>query len=80
MALENVRCQLFWNQRKYKLDVTMGKEDNVATFQLAPGYKKFGLFCQECKINYNTSQEEPVYTMPTGIVSDDEGDDMDDDV
>lgn len=73
------QCQLYWDQRKYKLNVKFGREDNVATFNLAPGYKKFGLFCQECKIDYATSQEEPVYAMPAGVVSDDE-DDVDDDV
>ena len=74
------RCQLYWEQRKYKLDVKLGRDDNVATFNLAPGYKKFGLFCQECKIDYATTQEEPVYAMPAGVVSDDGGDDDDDDV
>ena len=74
------RCQLYWDQGKYKLNVPFGQHDNVATFDLAPGYKKFGLFCQECKIDYATSQEEPIYAMPAGVVSDDEGDDVDDDV
>ena len=76
------RCELFWNDRKNKLTVKMGANDNVATFYLAPGYKQFGLFCQKCEIDYDKSQEEPLTTMPAGIVSDDEGDldDDDDDV
>ena len=74
------QCQLFWDNRKYRLDVMIGATDNVATFYLAPGYKRFGLFCQECKIDYDQTQEEPIYAMPAGIVSDDEADDVDDDV
>ena len=76
------RCILFWNDRRNKLTVMMGATDNVATFYLAPGFKRFGLFCQECKIDYDKSQEEPIYAMPAGIVSDDENDDddADDDV
>jgi len=72
-------CKLFWNNRRNELDIKMG-HDNVATFYLAPGYRKFDLFCKECKVDYDRSQEEPIYCLPAGIVSDDEDDDDDDDV
>ena len=45
------RCQLFWNDRKNFLDIAISPHDNVATFYLAPGYRRFGLFCQECTID-----------------------------
>ena len=72
------KCTLFWNDRKYQLDVTLGPNDNVATFFLAPGYDKFDVFCKECKVDYNKTQEEPM-AMPASVVSDNEDDDDDDD-
>src|SRR6056300_23197 len=74
------RTTIYWNNGRNALTVMHGSRDNVATFYLAPGYKRFGLYCQECKINYDESQEEPIYALPAGIVSDDEDDDEDDDV
>ena len=50
-------CKLFWNNRRNELDMEMG-QDNVATFNLAPGFRKFDLFCKECKVDYDRSQEE----------------------
>src|SRR5210317_790954 len=74
------RTTIYWNNGRNALTVMHGSRDNVATFYLAPGYKRFGLYCQKCKINYDESQEEPIYALPAGIVSDDEDDDEDDDV
>jgi len=70
-------CKLFWNERRNQLDIPMGK-DNVATFYLAPGFKRFDIFCKQCKIDYSQSQEEPITCLPAGVVSDDEDDDDDD--
>jgi len=74
----NIR--LFWGRNKYALDVPLGKNDNVATFYLASGFKSFNLFCQECKIDYDQVEKEPVHVFPAGVVSDDEDDNDDDDV
>ena len=38
---------LFCNNGKYKLDVYLGFNDNVAIFYLAPGYNKFQILCQK---------------------------------
>lgn len=75
-------CRLFWDRKKYSLDVPIGKTDNVATFYLAPGFKRFQLFCQQCNLDYDQLEEEPVVALPAGVVSDteDELDDDDDDV
>ena len=62
------------------MDVPLGKNDNVATFYLASGFKSFNLFCQECKIDYDQVEKEPVHVFPAGVVSDDEDDNNDDDV
>src|SRR6056300_397126 len=73
------RTTIYWNNGRNALTVMHGPRDNVATFYLAPGYKQFGLYFQECKINYDESQEEPIYALPAGIVSDDDDDDDEDD-
>ena len=70
---------LFWGNGRYQLDVYLGAQDNVATFYLAPGFKKFGLYCQECKIDYDATMDDPLIADATTAVSDDE-DDGDDDV
>ncbi|CAJ1959006.1 unnamed protein product [Cylindrotheca closterium] len=73
------KCVLFWDRKKYSLDVPLGRTDNVATFYLAPGFKRFDLFCQECNFDYDKSEEEPIIISPAGVVSDNEEDDDDDD-
>jgi hypothetical protein len=35
------KITLFWKQRKYKLTLPLGRNDNVATFTLADGFKSF---------------------------------------
>ena len=42
------RSILFWGDNR--LTKPLGKDDNVATFHIAPGYDRFELFCQECRI------------------------------
>ena len=70
-------CLLFWeeNNQKYQHAVPLGKQDNVATFDLAPGYANFDVFCQEAKIDYAETINEPICHKAT-TVSDDEDDDM----
>ena len=71
-------CTLFWGKgRKYQLTIPLGRRDNVATFYLAPGYASFDTFCKECKIE---DAHGSLIMLPTGIVSDDEADDDDNDV
>jgi hypothetical protein len=65
---------LFWNDRKHQLDVYLDKEHNVATFYMAPGYKKFALFCQKAEINYAESCEHPITVHESTLVSDDDDD------
>lgn len=69
------KCILRWANGQ--LTVPISKKDNCATFALAPGYNKFSLFCQECKLDYNASVENPITVQEAGIVSDDENDDDD---
>jgi hypothetical protein len=68
---------LFWNQRKHKLTIPLGKDDNVATFQLASGYKKFLAFCAEAELDYRDEQENPIIAEEAQVVSDDESDNED---
>merc|ERR1719223_1318948 len=37
----------------------MDKKHNVATFRTAAGYRKFDLYCQELKVEYDTSLRKP---------------------
>ena len=74
------KVTLFWNDKKDFLDVYLSPNDNVATFYLAPGFNKFKLWCQECKIDYDEETTNPVTIESSQIVSDDEGEDEDCDV
>ena len=57
------RVTMYWdNGTKYESVVPIGKSNNVATFNLAPGYDKFALFCEEAKIDYDEEQENPIVT------------------
>jgi hypothetical protein len=58
-TLDN-KVTLFWNQRKHKLTIPLGKADNVATFQLASGYKQFSAFCAEADLDYQDEQESAI--------------------
>jgi hypothetical protein len=65
---------LFWNDRKNKVTVPLGKTDNVATFYTAPGYSKFEAFCSTVELDYNQEQDHPIIAYETLIVSDDNDD------
>ena len=65
---------LFWNGRKNKLTVPLGKTDNVATFFIAPGYRKFEAFCAKAEMDYAQEQLDPIIADETLVVSDDEDD------
>jgi hypothetical protein len=71
------KVTLFWNQRKHKLTIPLGKQDNVATFHLAPGYQKFSAFCAEAELNLDEEQHSPIICQPAGTVSDDDSEDAD---
>ena len=45
------QCTLTWGNEKFRLTVPMDKLTNVATYHLAPGYKKFSAFCSMAKVN-----------------------------
>jgi hypothetical protein len=65
-------CILFWGGGNYKLRIPIGKRDNVATFPMASGYKKFKAFCCEAELDESTSE---LIALPSGFVSDEEDDD-----
>jgi hypothetical protein len=66
---------LFWNQRKNKLTIPLGKSDNVATFLSAAGYQKHSAFLAEADMSIEEEQRAPVaLCMPTQVISDDEDD------
>jgi hypothetical protein len=73
----NDKVTLFWNQRKCKLTVPLGRNDNVATFSLANGFKSFKAFCAETELDYQQEQSDPIIAIPAQMVSDDEESDYD---
>jgi hypothetical protein len=70
-TLDN-KVTLFWNQRKCRRTVHLGKADNVATFLLADGFERFTAFCAKAEVDYKNEQVDPVICMPAQMVSDDE--------
>jgi len=71
------KCNMFWNDGANRLDIPLGKYDNVFTLHMAPGYKRFETFCKECTIDYDAEQEAPIIASAS-IVTDNEDDDDDD--
>ena len=53
------------------MDVPLGRDDNVATFQLAPGYMKYHAFCAEAGIEGNEDEDNLIIADPN-IISDGE--------
>jgi hypothetical protein len=66
------KVTLFWNQRKCKQTVHLGKADNVATFSLANGFERFTAFCTKAEVDYNNEQDNPFVCLPAQTVSNDE--------
>jgi hypothetical protein len=66
---------LFWNQRKNKLTILLGKSDNVATFLSAAGYQKCSAFLAEADMSIEEEQRAPAaLCMPTQVISNNEDD------
>ena len=55
---------LGWNYGENQLTVPLSKGSNVATFEMAPGYNKFELFCQSAEIEYDKEQTNPMICTP----------------
>jgi len=64
---------LHWQQKRYSLTVPLGKNDNVATFHLAPGYKHFKVFCTQAGTTASDDDDDPILADST-LISDDEDD------
>ena len=50
------RVELFWNGKKDKLTIPLSKQNNVATFHLAPGFNNYDLFCMKAVTPLNDDQ------------------------
>ena len=51
---------LWWDQKKYSLNVPLSKSTNVATFRSAPGYTAYTNFCSEAAITVEDEDSHPV--------------------
>ena len=71
-----VRTCLYWNKGKNELEVPLGINDNVSTFETAPGYNKYHAFC--ASVTEEDMDEKPELIANLNIVSDDEEPDIDD--
>ncbi len=50
----------------------LGRNDNVATFSQADGFKSFEGFCAKAEVDYKQEQANPIIAIPAQAVSDDE--------
>ena len=57
------KTTLFWEDHRYKLTVPMCPKTNVATFQTAPGYKGYHLFCQQAEMD-DSQDGHPIIAQP----------------
>ena len=58
---------LIWNEHKNKLVVPLSPENNVATFNLAPGYKRYNKFCCQVIANDPEWDSSPLISMEAPI-------------
>jgi hypothetical protein len=56
-------CTLHWNGGRHQLTVPLGKSDNVATIDLAPGYSKYSAFCAHPMVSDCFDDDDPVEAM-----------------
>ena len=66
------RIVLNWNQSQKTIPLDTL---NVATFHLAPGYKRFDLYCQEAKIDPDIEDTEPTILAHSAALIEDEPED-----
>lgn len=48
--------ELYWKGNTHQLTVPLDRHANVATFHTAPGFKRYGAFCKEAKIEPNDDE------------------------
>ena len=73
---DHEKVTLSWHNNHSKKTVPLGKNDNVATFDLAPGYKQFDLFCQAAAFS-DEDETSPLLAHEINIIPDDtEADDI----
>ena len=58
-----------WGEGKYQRTIPLGRDNNVATFSLAPGYSNFEAFCVEADLL--DSIQDPI-ALPSGIIGNDD--------
>jgi hypothetical protein len=68
------KCVLYWKQKQYSLTIPLSKSTNVATYPLAPGYKRYDMYCHEVGITTTADDADMVRDITVPIISDDEDD------
>ena len=63
------KATLYWEENN-KLTVPISPNNNVATFNLAPGFGKFKLFCEKAEIDYDKECTFPLICQSTKDESD----------
>ena len=64
--------ELWWQQRKYKLNVPLSKTTNVATFKSAPGVNEYLNFCSEASMSFENEDTHPTLATEETLVEEDE--------
>ena len=70
------RCKLYWKNRQHTLTVPIG-DNNVATFNSAPAYTAYQVFCQEAGFDGDEEYYDPM-VMESVITDDEHSEDKDD--
>ena len=64
---------MHWGEdAKHTLTVPLDKQSNVATFDLAPGYRSYDVYCQQAEIDIRAEDKNP-QTSPLTPSDDEEG-------
>jgi hypothetical protein len=63
------KVTLFWSQHKYVIKIPLGRSNNVATFNLSPGFTRYTAFCTKAGFNPSDKLEDPIIATPAHAVS-----------
>ena len=67
---DHEKVTLSWHNNHSKKTVPLGKNGNIATFDLAPGYKQFDLFCQAAAFS-DEDETSPLLAHEINIIPND---------
>lgn len=73
---DDKECVLYWNNRTYKRTIPLDRDQNVATFNSTPGFKKYMAFCIDNNLLDDPWHSQDLLCHDATMVSDDDDDDI----